>query len=79
MPAATDPRVGTRVVAGQIGVHPVTLWKLCKRGRFPAPFYILGKKTWRQSEVDAWVAAQPQRPIQSGVVRRAAARSRAKR
>ena len=45
-------------VLERVGVHRITLRKMVKRGRFPAPVR-LGYRTiaWRSCDVDAWFSS----------------------
>lgn len=39
-----------------------TIWRRIRQGRFPSPVDIgAGRIRWRVAEVDAWIAALPQR------------------
>ena len=38
-----------------VPVSPTTLWRMVKRGKFPAPVFISpNKKVWFENEVIAW-------------------------
>jgi len=48
-----------RVVAEILGVHPQTVMRLARQGRFPRPFRtgeIGSAVRWRESDVAAWIA-----------------------
>lgn len=41
-----------------IDTHPVTLYRWCRAGRFPKPFYVGQRRMWRLAEIKAWIAEQ---------------------
>ena len=48
-----------REVAAIFGVSVVTLWRMVRRGMFPAPFRISpGRVGWRASTVERWIDQQ---------------------
>jgi predicted DNA-binding transcriptional regulator AlpA len=46
------------------GLHSVTIWRKCKdpASGFPSPVFIGERRSWLESELLAWVAAQAARP-----------------
>lgn len=44
-------------VAEHLGVHAVTLDRLVRRGEFPAPVKIAGRRRWRRETVDAHIVS----------------------
>ena len=48
-----------REVLKRLGVSAVTLWRMVKSGRFPAPVPIsAGIEAWRESDYEAWAQAR---------------------
>ncbi|WP_423959697.1 helix-turn-helix transcriptional regulator [Candidatus Binatus sp.] len=59
-PEITDPVLATRDVVELVGLHQVTIWRLCREGQFPAPMKITGRKNgWLRSEIINWLATRP--------------------
>lgn len=58
----TERLLSMAEVAKICGLSKVTLWRMRKEGRFPAPLE-LGAKTlrWRESAVLAWIEGLPAR------------------
>jgi predicted DNA-binding transcriptional regulator AlpA len=57
------PLFGTRLISRAglrsfIEVSDMGLWRWIKRGRFPQPVYINGRRFWRADELEAWLAAR---------------------
>jgi excisionase family DNA binding protein len=46
-----------------VGVTYPTIWKMMKRGEFPAARVLGGRSMWVRSEIDAWVAGLPVRDL----------------
>jgi len=44
------------------GISPSTLWRWYTEGDFPRPQYVLERRFWLRSEVEAWLGAQFARP-----------------
>lgn len=46
-----------RTVAARIGVHPETVMRLVREGRFPAPvrFAANARPRWPSAIIDAWI------------------------
>jgi prophage regulatory protein len=56
----SDRVLNTRQVADLTNLHPVTLWRLARRGEFPAPIKITARKNgWPLSTVLAWLSQRP--------------------
>ena len=48
-----------RVLANRLGISIKTLWRLRRRGDFPAPIQLSpGCIGWRTSDIDAWLSAR---------------------
>ena len=48
--------IGTKGRPGPIPLSPCTLWRMVKRGEFPAPVQISRRCTaWRAEDVRAWM------------------------
>jgi predicted DNA-binding transcriptional regulator AlpA len=45
------------------GVSYPTLWDWMRKGRFPRSLVVGGRSMWRSTEVDAWLAGLPLRPL----------------
>lgn len=59
LPAAQAERLLTYTqVEDTIQFDKVTIWRMTKRGDFPAPLRIAGRARWRASDVEAWIARQ---------------------
>ena len=54
-----DRVIRAREVVERLGVCKATLYSLVRKGRFPSPIS-LGPRAvgWRQSDIDAWLAAR---------------------
>jgi prophage regulatory protein len=70
-PPPTDDDVGQRMlnrkqVCARVGVSFPTIWRWMVRGTFPRA-RALGdlKSGWLESEVNAWMAALPPRPLKN--------------
>lgn len=50
--------VGASTVGKMLDTHPVTLWRWCRAGTFPAPIYFGNQRRWRLADVEQWIAAQ---------------------
>ena len=47
------------IVSDRTSLSRTTLWRLTKKGRFPAPVQVSpGRVAWSESAVSAWIAAQ---------------------
>jgi prophage regulatory protein len=61
--AAAEPELvflSKAQVLKKVPVTPPTLWSWVRQGKFPKPRDISPNKTvWLESEVDAWIKAQP--------------------
>lgn len=64
MEATTDRRIKIAETERKTGSHRSTLWRkyTATPPEFPVPTYIGNQRTWLESEVDAWIAAQAARP-----------------
>jgi prophage regulatory protein len=52
--------LNSRQVTELLGVNVVTLWRMCRDGRFPAPIKLsIRKNGWPSAEVYTWIANQP--------------------
>lgn len=60
--AGIDPLVGISDTERATGLERTTIWRKCRAGAFPEPIYIGSRRFWRKSVLDAWVAAQAERP-----------------
>ena len=38
-----------------------TIWKLMRKGRFPRGRVVASKTVWLESDIEAWIAALPER------------------
>lgn len=56
-------------VLARVPVTFPTLWAWQRQGRFPRARVVGGKSCWIESEVDAWIAALPVRPLKGDKVR----------
>jgi len=57
---STDRVLSTRQLSDLTGLHPVTLWRMARRGDFPAPIKMTSRKNgWILSQVMAWLANRP--------------------
>ena len=57
----------TNEVLERIGVSNTTLWRLEKRGEFPARRRISPNRVgWLASEVEAWIQERPTLPSEEG-------------
>ncbi|MBN9557922.1 MAG: helix-turn-helix domain-containing protein [Alphaproteobacteria bacterium] len=57
----SEPLLSKQRVAEILGLHPGSLMRLVKQGRFPKPIRIgvtRGPVRWRPSDVDAWINGQ---------------------
>jgi predicted DNA-binding transcriptional regulator AlpA len=41
-----------------VEISDMGLWRWIKRGAFPKPVYINGRRFWRADELEAWLAAR---------------------
>ena len=48
-------------VLDKVGVTFPTIWKMMRGGTFPRARVVGGKSAWLESEIDAWIAALPER------------------
>jgi prophage regulatory protein len=52
-----EPMVRHTAVAQALDIHPSTLWRWIKCGRFPRPIkYGLRTSGWKQSQVEEWIS-----------------------
>ncbi len=63
-----DPIEGARLLSKaevlyRVGVTFPTVWKWMRQGKFPRSRSLDGKSFWLASEIDAWIAALPVRPL----------------
>jgi prophage regulatory protein len=57
-----DPILRPARVAEQLGLSIVTIWRLRRRGEFPAPIQLSpGAIGWRASTIAAWLLAREAR------------------
>jgi predicted DNA-binding transcriptional regulator AlpA len=64
--AAREPKdrlLSKHEVLAVTGVSYVTIWNWMRAGRFPRSRIVMGKSMWLASEVDAWLAGLPVRPL----------------
>jgi hypothetical protein len=63
----TNPRVRINIggLKALYPVDPVTIWRKCRAGEFPAPHYIGRRRFWFLDEIESWIAAQMAQPHQS--------------
>lgn len=48
-----------RTVAAMVQVHPVTVWRWVRQGKFPKPIKLdTGSTRWRMSDVQEWMDKQ---------------------
>lgn len=50
-------------VMDRVGVSYVQLWQWMRENRFPRSRALGGKSVWVKSEVEAWMASLPKRPL----------------
>jgi predicted DNA-binding transcriptional regulator AlpA len=50
------------------------IWQMMMRGQFPRSRIVGGKSMWLASEIDAWLAALPIRPLKGDADQRTAVR-----
>jgi predicted DNA-binding transcriptional regulator AlpA len=52
--------LNSRQVTELLGLNAVTLWRMCRDGRFPAPLKLsIRKNGWPADEIYAWIASRP--------------------
>ena len=57
---STDRVLSTRQLSELTGLHAVTIWRLTRKGDFPAPMKITSRKNgWLLSQVMTWLADRP--------------------
>jgi prophage regulatory protein len=49
------------------GVSYPTIWSWMRAGKFPRSRIVGGKSMWLSTEIDAWVAGLPRRPLKGDV------------
>jgi len=58
------PNQSRQATANQLGISPLTLDRWVKKNDFPAPIKLGSSRNsptrWRQSTIDAWIAAHDQ-------------------
>jgi prophage regulatory protein len=58
----SDRILRPRDLSARIGLSLSTLWRLRRRGDLPEPIRLSpGCVGWRASDIDAWLAARPER------------------
>lgn len=57
-----DRRITIAEAERKTGLHRSTLWRKYRDGAFPQPTYVGERRTWLESQVDAWIAEQAARP-----------------
>jgi len=62
-PLAAERLLTKREVLDIVGLSYPTVWAWMRAGRFPRSRIVGGRSMWRSSEVDAWLAALPMRPL----------------
>ena len=54
-----EPILSTKQICELTGCNRVTVWRMVRDGRFPAPIQITGNKIgWLQSDYQDWLAEQ---------------------
>jgi prophage regulatory protein len=52
--------LGTAEVSRMLGLNPVTLWRMCREGRFPLPIKLTARRNgWPLGQVEEWLAQRP--------------------
>jgi predicted DNA-binding transcriptional regulator AlpA len=59
---ASDRRVGIAAAERIVGLERTTIGRKVRAGAFPPPLYIGLRRSWLESELLAWVAAEGTRP-----------------
>lgn len=62
MDKTTDRRITIAEAERKTGLHRSTLWRKYRAGEFPTPTFIGERRSWLESEIDAWIAEQAARP-----------------
>jgi prophage regulatory protein len=53
--------ISPRHVRLVVGISPITIWRLRREGKFPAPLRLTkGRIGWRRSDLNAWLAEREQ-------------------
>jgi predicted DNA-binding transcriptional regulator AlpA len=77
----TAARQATKLPASLLSRHEIValsgftypwIWQMMIRGQFPRSRIVGGKSMWLASEIDAWLAALPIRPLKGDAGRAAA-------
>ncbi len=50
--------LNARHVRERLNISNMSLWRWVQNGDFPAPFYVRGRRYWRQSTVEKWFEDQ---------------------
>ena len=58
MPARPDRLLTNRDLQARLRLSRTSIHFMVKRGEFPAPVQIGRARRWRESDVNAWIAAQ---------------------
>lgn len=59
-PALMKKVISKRIMCEKLGVSPTTLWRMVKRGEFPAPIQISpGRVGWLEDEADGYIESCP--------------------
>jgi predicted DNA-binding transcriptional regulator AlpA len=73
---ATQPLLTKQDVLKITRVTFPTIWTWMRAGKFPRSRIVVGKSMWLSSEVDAWLAALPLRPLKGDALPDEAPRKR---
>jgi predicted DNA-binding transcriptional regulator AlpA len=63
LPAGIARGIEKRELLAKIPLSYPTIWKRMREGLFPRSRVIGGRTIWLESEIDAWLAALPNRPL----------------
>lgn len=55
-PTLGDRLVNRRELRGTIPGADMTIWRWIKKGLFPPPIVINGRRYWRASDIERWLA-----------------------
>lgn len=60
-PSLMKKVLGKKIICEMLGVSPTTLWRMVKRGDFPAPIQISpGRVGWVEEKAEAYIDSRPQ-------------------
>lgn len=62
--SASRTAIGIAEVERIVNRKRLTIWRWCRAGRFPQPFYIGDRRAWWADEVEAWRAKEIAKPAQ---------------